>query len=265
MSSGGGKGGSTTSSVKIPDWIKEPAQRNLARAEQAAQVGYMPWYGPDVAAATPQQLSAMQASNTAAQAFGLAPKGQAFDSGLPQAQTFAGGVQGYSSAPLFNQAVAELAANNPSQYNQYQSLYNGQYLNQNPSTSGKYQVTSPTSSGSDAGFAPSDTGAWGWDSPGAAGVGTTTPTGLLGKLADTYMIGTGTIMNTLGINQQNPSNATVSDLSPTSYNLGNVGASLTPADANVAYSADNYSGYSGGYDGSPVGGGYSDGSNGSYW
>ena len=147
----GGKGGSTSSSVQIPDWIKEPAQRNLARAEQAAQVGYMPWYGPDVAAATPQQLSAMQASNTAAQAFGLAPRGQAFDSGLPQAQEFAGGVRGYSSAPLFEQALSELTAKNPSQMDKYNSLYNNQYLNQNPSTAGKYTTGLLGSVGGDSG------------------------------------------------------------------------------------------------------------------
>lgn len=181
----GGKGGSTSSSVQIPDWIKEPAQRNLARAEQAAQVGYMPWYGPDVAAATPQQLSAMQASNTAAQAFGLAPRGQAFDSGLPQAQEFAGGVRGYSSAPLFEQALSELTAKNPNQMDKYNSLYNNQYLNQNPSTAGRYtngllnaavggDSGAYAGSGSYSGYGPSSTSYTGYSDSLASGY---TPSG----------------------------------------------------------------------------------------
>lgn len=48
--------------------------------------------------------------------------------------------------------------------------------------------------------------------------------------------------------------------------IDGMGASMTGADADVAFGADNYGGYdSGGYDGSAVGGGYSDGSDGGYW
>ena len=224
----GGKGGSTSSSVTIPDWIKEPAQRNLARAEQAAQVGYMPWYGPDVAAATPQQISSMQISDAASKAFGFTPQNQAFSSGLPTAQDFGGGVSGYSSAPLFNQALTELQGQNPLQFAKYNSLYNNEYLNQNPSTAGQYQVTAPSYSGGEGYVAPSNAGAWDWGNPLASGVGTTgsmNPSGLLGKLGETMQIGTGTIMNKLGINQQDPNMATVVDLVPSSYSNG---SSYTP-------------------------------------
>ena len=51
----GGKGGSTTSSVEIPEYIEEAARRNLAKAEDISQIGYVPYYGPDVAAFTPFQ------------------------------------------------------------------------------------------------------------------------------------------------------------------------------------------------------------------
>ena len=247
----GGKGGSTSSSVQIPDWIKEPAQRNLARAEQAAQVGYMPWYGPDVAAATPQQLSAMQASNTAAQAFGLAPRGQAFDSGLPQAQEFAGGVRGYSSAPLFNQAVNELAAKNPGQMARYNSLYNGEYLTQNPSTAKSYGLLSAVTGG-DSG---TSSAANGWSGYGPS---STSYTGYSDALASGY--------NPDGSYNVAPVVNMGTDTGFGGYGgIGGTGASMTGADADVAYGSDNYGGYSGGYDGSAVGGGYSDGSNGSYW
>ena len=52
----GGKGGSQTSKVQIPSWIEGPATRNLQRAEQFAQMGYQPYYGPEVAAFNPMQI-----------------------------------------------------------------------------------------------------------------------------------------------------------------------------------------------------------------
>ena len=56
----GGKGGSQTSSVEIPEYIEKAAQRNLNKAERISQLGYVPYYGPDVAAFTPMQQAAMQ-------------------------------------------------------------------------------------------------------------------------------------------------------------------------------------------------------------
>ena len=96
----GGKGGSKTTATQIPDWIKEPAQRNIARAEEAQKIGYMPYYGPDVAGFTPMEQQAMQSNIGAAQAFGLAPQGMNAMAGMPQTQQFnlGGGqtIQGYS-------------------------------------------------------------------------------------------------------------------------------------------------------------------------
>jgi len=104
--SGGGKGGSSSSVAEIPKWMEEPAIRNIARAEDIQRMGYMPWYGPDVAAFNPTQQVAAQANIGAAEAFGLSQPGQltAYQ-GMPQAQTFAGGVQGYSSAPILNKVL----------------------------------------------------------------------------------------------------------------------------------------------------------------
>lgn len=110
----GGKGGSTTSTVKIPAWLETAAQGNLARANEVSQIGYTPYYGPDVAALTPLQISGLQNTGQAASAFGLASPTDPM-AGMPQSQTFAGGVQGYSSAPMFDQALAEFAQRNPGQ------------------------------------------------------------------------------------------------------------------------------------------------------
>jgi hypothetical protein len=108
-----GKGGSQTTSVTIPAWLQEAAQRNLARADQTSTIGYTPYYGPDVAALTPMQEAAMSGTNMAASAFGMPA---AAGSGMPPAQTFAGGVQGYSAGGLYDQALAELQRRAPGQY-----------------------------------------------------------------------------------------------------------------------------------------------------
>ena len=115
-------GGSETTSVEIPAFLQEAAQRNLARADQVSQIGYTPYYGPDVAAMTPMQIAAMQNTGAAASAFGLPTVANPM-AGMPTPQTFAGGVQGYSSAPLYQQSLEALRVNNPGQYAAIQSLF----------------------------------------------------------------------------------------------------------------------------------------------
>jgi len=122
----GGKGGSQTSQVTIPDWVKGPASRNLARAESLARVGYVPYYGGSVAAFTPMQEQAMQSTADAAAAFGLAPQMDVM-AGMPQSQDF-NGVQGYGTGPMFEQALADLAANQPAQV----AAFNNQFVGPRP-------------------------------------------------------------------------------------------------------------------------------------
>ena len=121
MSGGGGKGGSTTTEVKIPDWLQSAAQGNIRRAEDVAALGNIPYYGPDVAAMTPMQIAAGQGINTAAGAFGLGTNDLSM--GMPAPQTFAGGVQGYSSGGLYDQALRELQLRAPGQYNAITGMF----------------------------------------------------------------------------------------------------------------------------------------------
>lgn len=121
MSGGGGKGGSTTTEVKIPEWLQSAAQGNIRRAEDVAALGNIPYYGPDVAAMTPMQTAAGQGINTAAGAFGLGTTDLSM--GMPAPQTFAGGVQGYSSGNLYDQALRELQARAPGQYNAITGMF----------------------------------------------------------------------------------------------------------------------------------------------
>jgi len=123
----GGKGGGKTTQTTIPDWAKEPTIRNIQRAEDVQKIGYMPYYGPDIAAFNPMQQQAMQTNIGAAQAFGLAPQGMDAMAGMPQAQQYdlGGGqmVSGYSAAPLYEQAVAEIAKKEPTFAERYKELY----------------------------------------------------------------------------------------------------------------------------------------------
>jgi hypothetical protein len=124
MAGGGGKGGSTSTEVSIPAWLEQAAQSGLARGQQAAGIGYVPYRGPDVAALTPMQEAAMANTSAASSAFGLGASPMP-GAGMPAAQTFAGGVRGYSSAPIYDQAVNELRMQNPEQYAKLMAPFSG--------------------------------------------------------------------------------------------------------------------------------------------
>jgi len=126
MSSGGGKGGKKTEETTIPEWLRGPASRNLARAEAVQQIEYMPYYGPDVAAFTPAQNAAFDANIGAAEAFGLlAPNTLTATSGMPTPTDW-DGFTGYSSQPIYESALAELKAKQPGAVAQYDALFGNQ-------------------------------------------------------------------------------------------------------------------------------------------
>lgn len=106
-------GGSSTTEKKVPKWLEDAAKSNLAKANEIAKIGYTPYYGPDVAAMTPMQMSAMQGTNQAASAFGMPTSD--LSAGMPQATNY-GGMMAYSSGSGYDQALAELQRTNPGQY-----------------------------------------------------------------------------------------------------------------------------------------------------
>lgn len=110
---GGGKGGSQSTAVKLPGFIEEAAQRAIQRGETAGQIGHVPYSGPDVAAFTPQQEAAFAATNQAAEAFGLP---LSMGSPMPEPTDFGGGLLGYSSRPIYDQAIGVLMDERPGQY-----------------------------------------------------------------------------------------------------------------------------------------------------
>jgi hypothetical protein len=143
MSGGGGKGGSQSSKVEIPPWAEAAMQENLRKAEQFGEIGYMPYYGPSVAAFTPMQETAMQSAYDAGAAYGLAPRGGNALAGIPQAQEFAGGIRGYSSGDLFDQAVAEFEARRPGQA----EAYNRMFINPTPQPAPVFDPQDPSTWG----------------------------------------------------------------------------------------------------------------------
>ncbi len=69
------KGGSTTSSTEIPAWLEDAAKENISKGQSVSEIGYTPYYGPEVAAFNPMQESAFRSTGTAADAFGMGPAG----------------------------------------------------------------------------------------------------------------------------------------------------------------------------------------------
>lgn len=116
----GGKGGST--STKIPSWVRDPAERNLARAEEASRIGYVPFYGPSVAAFSPLQRQGFANLGAAGQAFGLAPEGEMFQPTM-RPTDYGGGLEAYSSGPLYDLALAELEARRPGQFGAINNMF----------------------------------------------------------------------------------------------------------------------------------------------
>ena len=113
--------GSTESKVKIPKWLEEAAKANLGQAQDIASIGYTPYYGADVAAFNPMQSAGFQNTADASRAFGLSAPTDAM-AGMPQAQDF-GGVMGYSSQPLFSDAVSRFGEARPGQKSLIDSLF----------------------------------------------------------------------------------------------------------------------------------------------
>jgi len=105
--------GSSTSKTTVPEWQNRAAQDALAAANRTANIGYTPYYGPDVAALTPMQEAAMRGTDQAALAFGV-PTADPM-AGLPPATNF-NGTLGYSSGGLYDLALAELKRRDPKQY-----------------------------------------------------------------------------------------------------------------------------------------------------
>jgi len=122
---GSSASGSETSTTAVPQYLEDASRYNLNRGADAANIGYVPKYGPDVAALTPLQLASINNLSQNANAFGMAGGNVTGGSGMPDPMQFAGGINAYSSAPAFQEMVSNLQANNPDKYNQIENYFKG--------------------------------------------------------------------------------------------------------------------------------------------
>lgn len=113
-------GGKTTSSNKVPKYIEQGGMEAIDRARGVADMGYVPYIGPDVAAPGQGTLAAWANQNAAANAFGMAAPTSTGLEGLPVANN--GGVQGYSSHPGYAAALQSLQTEYPGLFAYLQSM-----------------------------------------------------------------------------------------------------------------------------------------------
>ena len=135
MSSGGGKSGSETTETTLPDWLQQPVQRNLQRAEDLQRMPFMPYRGAEIAAFNPNQVSAFQNNADAARAFGFNAPVDAMG-GMPEASKYADGSFGYDSNSLYDQALLDSEAYDPAAFNKYQSFFDTSVNATNPLPTG---------------------------------------------------------------------------------------------------------------------------------
>ena len=122
MSGGGGKSGSDVAETSVPDWIKFPAIRNLQRAEDVQRIEYMPYRGAEVAGFTDNQIASFNNNNATARSFGFDAPTDAM-SGMPTPELYANGMRGYSSMPLYDEALALTKEAQPEAFAQNEALF----------------------------------------------------------------------------------------------------------------------------------------------
>lgn len=136
------KGGSTSSQVSVPQYVEDAARANLAKADLLAQIGPVRNYVPEVAAFSKAQEDAFRNNAMAASAFGMGGGGTGME-GVPEPTEFAGGIRGYSSIPLLEEAMSELKSRSPGQY----AAINAPFIDPVTGASPNYPYTGSTGTG----------------------------------------------------------------------------------------------------------------------
>jgi len=106
-------GGTNQKNITLPKFYETALQQQIGQARDTAQIGYTPYYGPDVAAFSPMQEAAFQNTNDASAAFGMA-SADPTASYMPETTTM-GGVTGYASQPLLDASMDAFRADRPGQ------------------------------------------------------------------------------------------------------------------------------------------------------
>ena len=103
------KGGRESTDQTLPKFFETALQRGVGMGTDLAAMPYAEYRGPDVAAFSPMQQASFQNTQDAAAAFGMNSGAGSY---MPT-PVEAGGVMGYSSAPVYDAARANLEASSP--------------------------------------------------------------------------------------------------------------------------------------------------------
>jgi len=111
----------------VPEWERQASQQAQAMTSGAANIGFIPYYGPSVAGLSQGEQAYMQQTGDLASAFGMqGPAGppmisakELYDGNIPE-----GLRQGMpmSSGDIYDRAIKELYMRNPTQYRAIQGL-----------------------------------------------------------------------------------------------------------------------------------------------
>jgi len=120
----GGKGGSQSAQVQIPQWAEDAARQNIARAQAVQNMPYAPIMGPTMAGFTSGQKAGMESQAALAQRMGIIPQSYDVASGYMPGEIDAGnGLTAYASYPGAKERVLAAFEENPALQRSYESLY----------------------------------------------------------------------------------------------------------------------------------------------
>lgn len=123
----GGKGGSQSTSVEIPQYLEDPLKRQIERAEIAQQMQYTPYMGPQIAGFNQPQRDIMSARAQRAQALGIVPETYDPMAAMPQRgmMDMGGGRTAYASYPGAREEVLRTFEEFPRTQELMGQLYSG--------------------------------------------------------------------------------------------------------------------------------------------
>jgi len=123
----GGKGGSQSTQVQIPQYLEDPLKRQIQRAEIAQQMQYTPYMGPQIAGFNQPQRDIMSARAQRAQALGIVPQGYDAMAAIPQRgmMDMGGGRTAYASYPGAREEVLRTFEEFPRTQELMGQLYSG--------------------------------------------------------------------------------------------------------------------------------------------
>jgi hypothetical protein len=116
----GGKGGESSTEMKLPPWLEAESKELIARGKELAKLPPLPYSGLTMAAPSSMTKQGLVNSNAAANALGIGTAGDIL-AGLPQ-ETEMDGMSGYRAYDLYQSEVDRQRELNPNLMSRYEQL-----------------------------------------------------------------------------------------------------------------------------------------------